>query len=143
MAARVVAKGRCCSRCRPSRLLVSQSHWGGVGRSAAMGWCRNGQTEKSEQAAAALELPKGSGGSSQLPCKHRPSTQSTNLIMGGVPPPPQLTQTHPALLQLLLFLLISPLTIIDCPNQTRMIRMSAPGSCTERWRAEQFMDMEQ
>lgn len=98
MAARVVAKGRWCSRCRPSRLLVSQSRWrggwgGGGGRSAAMGWCGNGQTEKSEQAAAASELLEGSGGNSQLPCKHRPSTQSTNLIMGGVVPPPDDTDT--------------------------------------------------
>lgn len=61
---------------------------GGVGRGAAMGRCRNSRTEKSEQAAAAAsELPTGSEGNSQLPCKHRPSTQHTNLIMGGVPPP--------------------------------------------------------
>lgn len=100
MAAWAVAEGRCCFAAGPpGSSSVSQSRWGwwgwglvvggGVGRGAAMGRCRNGRTEKSEQAAAAAsELPKGSGGNSHLPCKHRPSTHSTNLIMGGAPLPP-------------------------------------------------------
>lgn len=55
MAAWVVAKGRCCSRCRPSRLLVNQSCWGGVSV-AAQRW--DGAETARQRRANKLLLPQ-------------------------------------------------------------------------------------